>query len=74
MRTLFLIPIRDDTGAVRVQGGSLEMYFANVDDLKIALWKARIDPTGYKRELTEVQNGFRASIPVTHAQWKAFYK
>jgi len=74
MRTLSLIPSRDETGAVHVQGGNLEMYFANVDDLKIALWKALIDPTGYKRQLTDVQNGFRVSIPVTDAQWKAFYR
>ena len=49
------------------------MYFATVEDLKIALWRALIYPAAHKRELNDLENGFRASIAVTEAQWKAFY-
>ena len=49
------------------------MYFATVEDLKIALWRALIYPAAHKRQLIDLQNGFRASIAVTEAQWKAFY-
>jgi hypothetical protein len=42
-------------------------------DLKIALWRALIYPAAHKRQLNDLQNGFRASIAVTEAQWKAFY-
>ena len=49
------------------------MYFATVEDLKIALWRALIYPAAHKRQLNDVENGFRASIAVTEAQWKAFY-
>ena len=50
------------------------MYFATVEDLKIALWRALIYPAAHKRQLNDLQNGFRASIAVTGAQWKAFYR
>lgn len=49
------------------------MYFATVGDLKIALRRALIYPAAHKRQLNDLQNGFRASIAVTEAQWKAFY-
>jgi hypothetical protein len=49
------------------------MYFATVEDLKIALARALIYPAAHKRQLNDLQNGFRASIAVTEAQWKAFY-
>jgi hypothetical protein len=56
-----------------MEGGTVEMYFATVEDLKIALWRALIYPTALKRQLNDLENGFRASIAVTEAQWKAFY-
>ena len=49
------------------------MYFATVEDLKIALWRALIYPAAHKRQLNDLEDGFRASIAVTEAQWKAFY-
>ena len=72
MRTILFIPTRDDT-CVRTEGGTVEMYFATVEDLKIALWRALIYPAAHKRQLNDLENGFRASIAVTEAQWKAFY-
>jgi hypothetical protein len=51
----------------------VEIYFAKIEDLKIALWRALIYPVAHKRQLDELENGFRASIAVTEAQWKAFY-
>jgi len=50
------------------------MYFATVEDLKIALWRALIDPAVHKRQLSDLENGFQASVAVTEAQWKTFYK
>jgi hypothetical protein len=72
VRTILFIPTRDDT-CVRTEGGTVEMYFATVEDLKIALWRALIYPAAHKRQLNDVENGFRASIAVTEVQWKAFY-
>lgn len=71
MRTIFLIPTRDDT-CVRTEGGAAEMYFATVEDLKIALWRALIYPAAHKRQLDDLEHGFRVSISVTEAQWEAF--
>jgi len=48
------------------------MYFATVEDLKIALWRALIYPAAHKRQLDDLENGFHASIAVSEAQWKAF--
>ena len=50
------------------------MYFATVEDLKIALWRALIYPAAHKRQLNDLENGFRASIAVTEAQWETFYR
>jgi hypothetical protein len=72
VRTIFFIPTRDDT-CVRTEGGAVEMYFSTVEDLKIALWRALIYPAAHKRQLNDLENGFRASIAVTEAQWEAFY-
>ena len=72
MRTILFIPTRDDT-CVRTEGGTVEMYFATVEDLKIALWRALIYPAAHKRQLNDLENGFRATIAVTEAQWEAFY-
>ena len=72
MRTIFFIPTRDDT-CVRTEGETIEMNFATVEDLKIALWRALIYPAAHKRQLNDLENGFRASIAVTEAQWEAFY-
>ena len=71
MRTIFFIPTRDDT-CVRTEGGTVEMYFTTVEDLRIALWRALIDPAAHKRQLNDLENGFRASIDVTEAQWETF--
>ena len=72
MRTIFFIPTRDDT-CVRTEGETVQMYFATVEDLKIALWRALIYPAAHKRQLNDLENGFRASIAVSEAQWKTFY-
>ena len=72
MRTILFIPTRDDT-SVRTEGGTVEMYFATIEDLKIALWRALIYPAAHKRQLNDLENGFRASIAVTEAQWETFY-
>jgi hypothetical protein len=66
VRTIFFIPTRDDT-CVRTEGGIVEVYFATVEDLKIALWRALIYPAAHKRQLNDLENGFRASIAVTEA-------
>ena len=50
------------------------MYFSTVEDLKIALWRALIYPAAHERQLNDLENGFRASIAVTEAQWEAFYR
>jgi L-rhamnose isomerase len=50
------------------------MYFATIEDLKIALWRALIYPAEHKRQLNDLENGFCARIAVTEEQWKAFYK
>ena len=71
MRTILFIPTRDDT-CVRTEGGTVEMYFATVEELKIALWRALIYPAAHQRQVHDLENGFRASIAVTEAQWKAF--
>jgi hypothetical protein len=68
-----LYSTRDDT-CVRTEGGTVEMYFATVEDLKIALWRTLIYPAAHKRQLNDLENGFRASIAVTEAQWEAFYR
>ena len=72
MRTILFIPTRDDT-SVRTEGGTVEMYFATVEDLKIALWRAFIYPAAHKRQLNDLENGFRASIAVTETQWETFH-
>jgi hypothetical protein len=71
VRTIFFIRTRDDT-CVGTEGGTVEMYFATVEDLKIALWRALIYPAAHKRQLNDLENGFHASIAVSEAQWKAF--
>ena len=72
MPTIFFIPTRDET-CVRTEGGTVEIYFATVEDLKIALWLALIYPAAHKRQLNDLENGFRASIAITEARWKALY-
>lgn len=75
MRTIELIPTRDDTGGVRTHdGGKLEFYFTTIENLEIKLWNSRISPEQYRTQLRELRRGQKISIPVTEAQWKAFYR
>ena len=69
--TIFFIPTRDDT-CVPTEGGTVEIYFTTVEDLKIGLMLPLIDPAARKRQLNDLENGFRASIDVTEAQWETF--
>jgi len=73
MPMIDLVPIQDDSGGVRIEGGPLEHHFSTIDDLKTRLRQAHIDPTRYESELLQLQRGNRTRLAVSSLQLRAFY-
>jgi hypothetical protein len=74
MASIFLIPNHDDMGGVHTVNGIREQCFATVSDLKIALWKAHINPERHKTELRELTKGMGIRLSVSEAQRNAFFQ